>query len=153
VTALELITKVERCGGELTMNGGRIHYRLPASAAEILEELRSHREEVRAALSYYDWRVGVASDVISNDYPEGLVSWLGENRPAMYRKLIGFQMGSFPDRIDKTWGHAPFEEFDVLCREWVLAYRNAVAIYRQHVKLAGAVRFLDAPETEEVHVP
>ena len=56
MTALELIAGVERIGGELSLRGERIHYRLPgetpaADAARLLAELRAHKQELLAALS------------------------------------------------------------------------------------------------------
>jgi hypothetical protein len=51
-TAQELIASVRGIGGELELRGERIHFRLPGTpdAPRLVEQLRTHREEVIAAL-------------------------------------------------------------------------------------------------------
>ena len=48
----ELIASVREIGGELTLRGERIHFRLPRipDAPRLVEQLRARREEVIAAL-------------------------------------------------------------------------------------------------------
>jgi hypothetical protein len=48
----ELITSVHKMGGEIDLRGDRIHFRLPRTpeTPRLVEELRSRREEVIAAL-------------------------------------------------------------------------------------------------------
>jgi hypothetical protein len=50
--AQELIASVHDIGGEIDLRGERIHFRLPRTpdAPRLVEQLRTHREEVIAAL-------------------------------------------------------------------------------------------------------
>jgi len=52
----ELLSSVHEIGGELALRGERIHFRLPRTpdAPRLVEELRSRREEVIAALRERD---------------------------------------------------------------------------------------------------
>ena len=46
---LETISRIEELGGRLTVDGGRVRYRVPKGKPEVqplLAELRNHREEV-----------------------------------------------------------------------------------------------------------
>jgi hypothetical protein len=146
MTPSELIVMVQQQGGELALEGERIRYRLPASAAPILEELRAHREEVKAALQktrlaerpayscgrdrhgkhrdFYGWRVSLAIDAICGiTAREGLVAWLGENAPLLYRRLTE----ELPNEISRAWNDRVSPEyFDKPCFELVVTYRRAV---------------------------
>lgn len=56
--AHELIASVHEIGGEIALRGERIHFRLPrtADALELVEVIRSHREEVIVALKEWTKR-------------------------------------------------------------------------------------------------
>jgi hypothetical protein len=46
VTVPKLVSTIESAGGLLMLRGGRIRYQLPESVAPLLDDLRTHRDEV-----------------------------------------------------------------------------------------------------------
>ncbi|MGH9531853.1 MAG: hypothetical protein ACRD2Q_05625 [Terriglobales bacterium] len=50
MTARQVIEQIEAAGGKLTVHGERIRCRAPREAADLIEELRAHRDEVRRLL-------------------------------------------------------------------------------------------------------
>jgi hypothetical protein len=78
----------------------------------------------------HGWRAHVALEAICGiRAPEGLVVWLGEASPLLYRRLTD----ELPNKISRAWrDRVPFAEFDSLCFEWVGTFRRAV-----EMRLAG----------------
>jgi hypothetical protein len=72
---------------------------------------------------YYGWRANVALEAICKiPAPEGLIVWLGEHSPFLYRNLTS----DLPNTISQAWNdRVPFEDFDGLCFAWVDNYRRA----------------------------
>lgn len=99
----------------------------PASAA--------HREPSLEKPSYfwaehgdaYGWRMHVALDAICEiPAPAGLVIWLSERSPVLYRRLVI----DLPNDISRAWsGRIPREDFDALCFDLVDTYRRAAELY------------------------
>lgn len=149
MTPMELIAAVERHGGELTLENGRVRYRLPSSAAPILSELRAHRDGVKAVLrqdrtmecpvycsesdrrekprDYYEWRARAALDALCKiPTREGLVVWLGKYSPGLYESLTC----DLPNEISRTWNaQISFNEFDALCFRLVGTFQRAAELY------------------------
>jgi hypothetical protein len=75
---------------------------------------------------YYGWRANIALETIcSIPAPEGLVVWLGEHSPFLYRSLTN----DLPNTISQAWNdQVPKEEFDGLCVALVDTYRHAVEL-------------------------
>jgi hypothetical protein len=46
MTPLEIVEAVVAAGGELAVNGSRIHYQIPEEAAPLLDELRRHKPDI-----------------------------------------------------------------------------------------------------------
>jgi hypothetical protein len=76
----------------------------------------------------YGWRVHVALEAICQiPAPEGLIVWLGERSPSLYRKLTR----DLPNEVSRAWdSQVPHEEFDALCFEWVDTFRRGAELYR-----------------------
>lgn len=76
----------------------------------------------------YGWRVHIALEAMCNiPAPEGLIVWLGEQSPALYRRLTR----DLPNRVSRAWNaRVPHEEFDALCFDWVDTFRGAAEMYR-----------------------
>jgi hypothetical protein len=76
---------------------------------------------------YYGWRASVALEAICKiPAPKGLIVWLGEHSPFLYRNLTS----DLPNRISQAWNdRVPFEDFDSLCFDLVDAYRRAAELY------------------------
>ena len=50
MTAIDVLQAVERAGGSLALNSGRIKYAIPKPAAWLVPELRARREEIALLL-------------------------------------------------------------------------------------------------------
>ena len=46
MTPTELLTRIEACGGTLILRGDKIRYRIPAEAADLVQEIRAQRDAV-----------------------------------------------------------------------------------------------------------
>lgn len=75
----------------------------------------------------YGWRAQAALDAIcAIPAPEGLIVWLDENSPSLYRKL----MRDLPKRISRSWNdRIPAEAFDALCLDLVNTYERAAELF------------------------
>jgi hypothetical protein len=75
---------------------------------------------------YYGWRANIALEAICKiSAPEGLIVWLGEHSPFLYRNLTS----DLPNSISQAWNdRVPFEDFDGLCFAWVDNYRRAAEL-------------------------
>ena len=75
----------------------------------------------------YGWRAHTALDAICEiPAPEGLMVWLGEHAPFLYRRLTR----DLPNEISRAWdARVPYEDFDALCLELVHTYRRGTALY------------------------
>lgn len=75
----------------------------------------------------YGWRAQAALDAIcAIPAPEGLIVWLGENSPVLYRKLTR----DLPNRISRAWSdRIPAEAFDALCFDLVNTYDRAAQLF------------------------
>jgi hypothetical protein len=73
---------------------------------------------------YYGWRANVALEAIRKiPAPEGLIVWLGENSPFLYRSLTS----DLPNTISQAWNdRVPFKDFDGICFQLVETYKRAV---------------------------
>jgi hypothetical protein len=78
------------------------------------------------ARDYYGWRANIALEAICKiPAPEGLIVWLGEHSPFLYRNLTS----NLPNTISEAWNdRVPFEDFDGLCFAWVDNYRRAAEL-------------------------
>jgi hypothetical protein len=56
VSASEIIEAVLAAGGELAINGDRIHYHIPQHVAPLLDELRRHKATVQNRLRQREHR-------------------------------------------------------------------------------------------------
>lgn len=76
----------------------------------------------------YGWRAHVALNAICDiPAPEGLIVWLREHSPLLYRKLTR----DLPHKISRAWdAQIPYEDFDALCFDLVDTYRRAAELYR-----------------------
>ena len=76
----------------------------------------------------YESRAHDAVDAIcKTPAPKGLVVWLSEHDPALYRKLTRV----LPTKISRAWdARVPYERFDALCFELVETYAFAAEQYR-----------------------
>jgi hypothetical protein len=76
----------------------------------------------------YGWRAHISLDAICEiPAPEGLIVWLDEHSPFLYRRLTR----DLPNAISRAWDdQASHEDFDILCSELVETYRRAVELYR-----------------------
>ncbi|MFZ0581134.1 MAG: hypothetical protein WAN72_02660 [Candidatus Acidiferrales bacterium] len=125
MTPSELIAVITQQGGELTLEGERLRYRLPSSAAPILKELHAHRDEVKAELrkkrsserpdhffgwdrnckrrDYYGWRASLAVDAICKiAAPPGVIVWLSENSPCLQRVLTDELPNEILRRVEQS---------------------------------------------------
>jgi hypothetical protein len=75
---------------------------------------------------YYGWRANVALEAICKiPAPEGLIVWLGEHSPFLYRNLTS----DLPNTISQAWNdRVPFEDFDRLCSALVDDYSRAAEL-------------------------
>jgi hypothetical protein len=152
-----VLGEVEAAGVALRLDGERIRMWFPEPhqrerLAKQVAFLRAHRDEVTEFLlargrvsglrspyfwgadrdgkprDFYGWRANVALDAICEiPAPEGLIVWLGEHSPFLYRRLTR----DLPNRISRAWDtQIPYEAFDALCFELVDTYRRAVELYR-----------------------
>ncbi len=78
---------------------------------------------------YYGWRAHVALNTICKiSGPEGLIIWLDEHSPFLYRRLTS----DLPNKISRAWNvRVPHEAFDALCRDLVETFQRAVDLYRK----------------------
>jgi hypothetical protein len=151
----EVLCEIEAAGIGLRLDGERIRIRFPEpkqrdTLAGQIAFLRTHRDEVAEVLGgrcdnigkrapyfwgwnrngkrrdFYDWRANVAIDAIRRIVtPEGLVVWLGQNSPVVYRELTE----ELPNEISRAWNERVSPEyFDKLCFELVVTYRRAVEL-------------------------
>jgi hypothetical protein len=151
----EILSEVEAAGIGLRLDGDRIRIRFPDPGkrdvvAGQVAFLRTHRDEVAELLrvrngsdvartpcfwgtnrdglnqDYYGWRAHVAIDAICRiAAPEGLIAWLDEHSPFLYRRLTR----DLPNEISRDWnGRVSFEIFDKLCFELVDTYKRAVEL-------------------------
>jgi hypothetical protein len=76
----------------------------------------------------YGRRASVALNAIHGTPDrEGLIAWLGEHSPFLYRSLTQ----DLPDEISSAWDtQIRLEDFDWLCSVWVSTYRHAAELYR-----------------------
>ena len=76
----------------------------------------------------YGWRANVALDAICEiPAPEGLIVWLKEQSPFLYRRLTR----DLPNEISRAWNdRVPHEDFDALCFDLVDTYRRAAELYK-----------------------
>jgi hypothetical protein len=76
----------------------------------------------------YGWRAHLALDAICGIHsPEGLIVWLREHSPLLYRRLTQ----DLPNQISRAWdARIPHKDFDALCFELVDTYRRAAELYR-----------------------
>ena len=104
----------------------------PASPTEPISESR-----VRRPLNFwgtygdaYGWRAHVALEAICQiPAPEGLIVWLDEHSPFLYRRLTR----DLPNRISRAWEkRVPYDGFDALCFDLVDTFQRAVELYRIH---------------------
>jgi hypothetical protein len=151
----EILCKVEAAGIGLRLDGDRIRIWFPEpgqreSVAEQVAFLRTHRDELAELLrernggdsarapyfwgtsrdglnqDYYGWRAHVAVDAICRiSAPEGLITWLDEHSPFLYRRLTH----DLPNGISRAWNdRVPFEDFDKLCFALVDTYKRGVEL-------------------------
>ena len=75
----------------------------------------------------YGWRMHAALDAICEiPAPAGLVIWLSERSPVLYRRLTN----DLPNDISRAWSdRVPHEDFDALCFDLVDTYRRAAELY------------------------
>lgn len=152
-----VLGEVEAAGIGLRLDGERIRIWFPEPhqrerLAGQVAFLRAHRDEVEEfllarggvngvrspyfcgaacdgkPLDYYGRRAHFALDAICGIVsPEGLIVWLREHTPFLYRKLTR----DLPNEISRAWdAQIPYEDFDALCFELVDTYRRGVALYR-----------------------
>jgi hypothetical protein len=153
-----VLGEVQAAGIELRLDGERIRIWFPEPQqrerfAGRIAFLREHRDEVAEfsqvevgatgarspyfwgpdrdgnPRDYYGWRAQVALAAICRiSGPEGLIVWLGEHSPFLYRKLIS----DLSNKISLAWNaRIPHEAFDALCLELVDAYRRGMDMYRK----------------------
>ncbi len=151
----EILCEVEAAGIGLRLDGDRIRIWFPEprqreAMAGKVAFLRTHRDEVAELLKvrngndsarppyfwgtnrdglkqdYYGWRAHVAVDAICRiTAPEGLIAWLDENSPFLYRRLTHH----LPNGISRAWNdRVPFEDFDKLCFDLVDTYRRGMEL-------------------------
>lgn len=151
----EILGEVEAAGIALRLDGERIRIWFPElqqreALAGQVAFLRTHRNEVAEVLrgragsssargtyfwgtsrdgharDCYEWRAHVAIDAICGIVaPKGLIIWLGEHSPYLYRSLTR----DLPNKISGAWNdRVRFEDFDALCFDLVDTYRRAVEL-------------------------
>jgi hypothetical protein len=151
-----VLGEVEATGVALRLDGERIRIWFPEPQqrerlAGQIAFLRAHREEVTKFLltrdeaagarppyfwgadrngkarDYYGWRANIALEALCKiPAPEGLIVWLAEYSPFLYRRLTC----DLPNKVSLAWNdRVPCEKFDVLCFDWVDTYRFAAELY------------------------
>ena len=138
-----MIASVHEIGGELDLRGERIHFRLPRTpeAPQLVEELRSRREEIVTALrergtggrvgieetSPYQERLREALNrVCKEDYLPGTLHWLEGADTERHRLITEY----LPDEISSLWERrAPLSLFQWLLDRWVEAHENVCALF------------------------
>jgi hypothetical protein len=151
-----VLGEVEANGIALRLDGERVRIWFPEPQqrerlAEQIAFLRAHREEVTKFLltrdratgarppyfwgadrngkarDYYGWRANIALDALCKiPAQEGLVVWLAEYSPFLYRRLTC----DLPNKVSRAWNdRVSREKFDVLCFDLVDTYRGAAELY------------------------
>ncbi len=130
-TTLELVTRLEKLGAHLTLEGSRVKIRCPESAKEkagpLLEELQGQRQRLIPLVcdhGEYCRRLNRAKARIAEQpYYDGLVPWLKRDHSKLYSKFYV----EAPRRIDELWkAGAPIQEFQALLDAWASAHRQAI---------------------------
>jgi hypothetical protein len=151
-----VLGEIEANGIALRLDGERIRMWFPEPQqrerlAGQIAFLRAHREEVTKFLltrdgaigerphyfwgadrngkhrDYYGWRANIALEALWKiPAPEGLVVWLAEYSPFLYRMLTC----DLPNKVSRAWNdRVSCEKFDVLCFDLVDTYRRAAELY------------------------
>lgn len=84
---------------------------------KIVTKSDPYAERMQAA-----WR-----EVCKLDYPAGMILWLGDVHPRLYRELTG----DLPDEIQRLWSeHKPLELFEAVLTRLVSLHRQCCELYR-----------------------
>ena len=96
---------------------------------------RRHRDAPEAltdaSRDVYAERMWAAfQEINQSDYPAGMVPWLDQAYPFLYRKLID----TIPNGLHRLWSqHKPLDQFECVLREWVSTHEQGCALYRAHL--------------------
>ena len=133
-TTLELVTRLEELGAQLTLEGDRVKVSCPESAKDkagpLLEELRGQRQRLIPLVcdhGEYCRRLNRAKARITElPHYDGLVPWLKRDHSSLY---CSFYVDT-PRRIDALWkANVPIEEFKATLENWINTYRKATDLY------------------------
>jgi hypothetical protein len=100
------------------------------------EEPRNSERSGGAEIDPYGERVRAALREINRpDYPAGMIPWLGDNMPDLYKRLTS----ELPDEVNRLWNeHVTISKFEAVLRELIEAHQQACALYRNW-KLTNSV--------------
>jgi hypothetical protein len=88
----------------------------------------SEKREQRIGDPYQELARAYLSKICRDDYPAGMIPWLGNSHAALYHDLTS----ALPDEIHKLWAEkAPITEFDRILNIWLEAHRTACDLYRK----------------------
>ena len=151
MSVLEVLCRVEAAGVALRLDGDTIRIRYPESEqrhalAELISFLRTNRIKVAEVLRSrgcsarsfsfresnksgnrrdpYGWQANKVLDVIRRvPAPQGLILWLGDHSPFLYRRLTD----ELPEEISRAWNdRVSSKYFEYLCFELIFTYKHAV---------------------------
>ena len=134
-TTLELVTRLEELGAQLTLEGDRVKVSCPEftkeKAAPLLEGLRKQRQELIPLVCDHDEycrRLNRAkARIAEHSHYDGLAAWLKRNNASLYAAF--FVDG--PRRIDALWkANSPIEEFKTTLENWINTHRKATDLYK-----------------------
>ena len=132
----ELISALERAGGSLALEDGRVKVAYPEdkkrAVKPIVNGLRAHRAEVVQILAGSPVRSGVdpysqladkaLRRICARPYLPGAIQWLKRANPALHRVLTL----SIPKQIDALWdAQAPLDYFQAILDFWVDTHADA----------------------------
>ena len=134
-TVLELVTRLEEMGAQLTLEGDRVKVSCPESdkgkVAPLLGELRGQRRRLIPLVcghgEYCQKLNRAKARIAEHPHYDGLVPWLKRDHSSLY---CSFYV-DIPRRIDELWkAGAPIEEFQALLDGWVDVHKQGVDSYK-----------------------
>ncbi len=93
-------------------------------------------ERVAGSEDPYAERMQAAIQEVNRpDYPAGMVPWLEQTYPFLYRKLID----TIPNELHRLWSqHKPLEQFERVLQEWISTHEQGCALCRAHLAKQGS---------------
>ena len=144
--AAELISALERVGGCLALEGGRVEVAYPENKKKVVEPivngLRAHRDEVVQILSggrakgsarpgvdpYWQRADKALKRICVRPYLPGAIQWLKRANSVLHRILTQDLLR----QIDKLWDvRAPLDEFQAVLDKWVEVHAHVVKLYER----------------------